>query len=158
MPVDDAGGRRLDLAVVLAADRPQAVQRLAERVHHPADQGRAHRHLEYAGGASHLVALPQLEVVTQDDRAEVVFLEIQGEAGHRFAGLGGRELQHLARHRGFEAVDTGRAVFHLEDGAHLLDIERTQVGSLDLPEKNVLQLAGSEDRISSHGIQSGRCL
>ena len=61
-----------------------------------------------------------------------------------FAGLGRRDLEHLAGHRLLEAVDAGDAVLHLEDGADFLDVELVEVGGFDLAEEDVLDLAGAE--------------
>ncbi len=49
-----------------------------------------------------------------------------------------------------QAVDAGDAVLHLEDGTHLLDIERMEISGLDLTEEDVLDLAGAERRLGSH--------
>ena len=64
-----------------------------------------------------------------------------------------RELEHLAGHRLLQAVDAGDAVLHLEDGADLLDVDRAEIGGLDLLEEDVLQFAGAEDRVSGHRSQ-----
>ena len=64
--------RRVDVA--------HAVDRTAERVDDAADDLRADRHLEHARGAADLVAFLELEVVAEDDGADVVLFEVQREA------------------------------------------------------------------------------
>ena len=65
--------RRVDVA--------QAVDRTAERVDHAADELGTDRHLEHARRAADLVAFLQLEVVAEDDGADVVLFEVQRERG-----------------------------------------------------------------------------
>jgi hypothetical protein len=60
-------------------DRAEAVDRAAERVDDAADQRRADRDLEHAGGATDFVAFLELEVVAQHDGADVVLFEVQRE-------------------------------------------------------------------------------
>ena len=51
-------------------------------------------------GAADLVAFLELEVVAEDDGADVVFFEVQREGGDVVAGLADeRDLEHLAGHR-----------------------------------------------------------
>ena len=45
------------------------------------------RHLEHAAGAADLVAFLELEVVAEDDGADVVFFEVERERGDLVAGL-----------------------------------------------------------------------
>ena len=65
----------------------------------------------------------------------------------------GGELEHLAGDRGLEAVDAGDAVAHLEHGADLVDVVRAEVRRLDLAEQDVLELAGTEGRVSGHEFE-----
>ena len=104
-------------------------------------------------GAADVVAFAEQEVVAEDDGADVVFFEVEGERGDDFAGLGGGDLEHLAGHRLLEAVDAGDAVANLEDGADFFDIEDVQIRGFDLAEEDVLDLAGSERGVSGHGSQ-----
>jgi hypothetical protein len=148
---DDARRRRLDLARHGRGDRAQAVDRTAQRIDHAAHQRGAHGHLEHARGAAHLVALLELEVVAEDDGADVVLLEVQRQRGDDLAGLLRGDLEHLAGHRLLQAVDAGDAVLRLDDGADVLDVELVQVSRLDLAEQDVLDLAGAEEGLGSHG-------
>ena len=62
-------------------DRAEPVHRPAERVDDPAEHRRPDRHLEQAAGAADLVAFLELEVVAEDDGADVVLFEVQRHAG-----------------------------------------------------------------------------
>src|ERR687891_195105 len=78
LALDDAGGVEFDRPVMVRPDPPFAVARPAERVDDTAEQGLAHRHLEHAAGAAHLVALLDRDVIAHDDRADHVLLEVEG--------------------------------------------------------------------------------
>ena len=67
----------------VGVDLALAVDRTAERVDDAADQLRTDRHLEHAAGAADLVALLELEVVAEDDGADVVLFEVERERGDR---------------------------------------------------------------------------
>ena len=69
------------LRVMLRVDVALAVDRAAERVDDAADELGADRHLEHAAGAADLVALLELEVVAEDDGADVVLFEVERERG-----------------------------------------------------------------------------
>src|SRR5215813_3238417 len=111
---DDA--RRLDVnaPTLLGIDRPLAVDRIAERVDHAAEQGLADGYLD--DGARALDRLPFLDlaVLAEDDDADVVDLEIERHPAHAVL-----ELDHLAGLDIVEAVDAGDAV---TDGEHLADL------------------------------------
>ena len=131
-------------------DRAQAVDRTAERVDDAADQ-------PWPTGTSSTrpvrrTSSPflQIEVVAEDDGADVVLLEVQREAADGLVGGRGPELEHLAGHRGGEAVDACDPVLHLEDGADLLDVGDGQVGGLDLAEQDVLEFAGAQCGLVGH--------
>ena len=108
----------------LRVDRALAVDRLAERVDHAADQLRADRHFENAAGALDGVAFGDVLVGAQHHRADRVALEVQREA-ERVA----RELEHLALHRVGQAVDAADAVGHRDDRALRADLGAPYPGS-----------------------------
>ena len=139
------------LRVIVVAIVAQAVDRTAERVDDAADQRGTDGHLEHARRAADLVAFLELEIVAEDDGADVVFFEVQREGGDLVAGLGRRDLEHLAGHRLLQPVDARDSVLHLEDRADFLDVELVEVGGLDLAEQDVLDLAGAERGFGCHG-------
>src|SRR5204863_85271 len=100
--------------------------------------------------ATHFIAFAQLEIVAENDCADVVFLEVQRESGDLLARRRDRELQHLAGHRGRETIDARNPVFDFQDGADLTNVDVREIRRLDLLEEEFLQLAGSQDGISGH--------
>ena len=89
---------------VFRVDRSLAVDRLAERVDHPAEQFRADRHIENAPGALDGVALRDVLVLAQNHRTDGVAFEVQGEAESIL-----REFEHLALHDVGQTVDADDA-------------------------------------------------
>ena len=59
---------------------PLLVDRLAQRIDHPADQGLADRHAQQLAGRRDRVAFLDLRVVAQDDDADGRFFEVQRDA------------------------------------------------------------------------------
>ena len=97
----------------LGRDRPLAVERIAERIDHAAEQALAHRHVHDRAGALDGLALLDLAVVAEDHDADVVGFEVERHAAHAVL-----ELDHLAGLNVVEAVDAGDAV---ADREHLAD-------------------------------------
>jgi hypothetical protein len=86
--------------------------RLAERVDDTAEQRGPTGPRARGRCVLTLVALLDLEVVAQDDRADVVLFEVEGHAERSV-----RELDHLVGHHVLEAVDARDPVTDLQDGA-----------------------------------------
>ena len=107
--------RRLDVDARLrfGLDRALAVDRLAERVDHAAEQRLADRHFDDGAGALDGLAFRDLAVGAEDHDADIVAFEIERHAAH--AAL---ELDHFAGLHIVEAVDAGDAV---TDRQHLPD-------------------------------------
>ena len=61
-------------------DRALAVERIAQRIDDAADHRLADRHLQQLAGGADLVALGDLEVVAEDDDADGVLFEVEGQA------------------------------------------------------------------------------
>ncbi len=95
-------------------DRALAVDRVAERIDHAAEQALADRHLDDGAGAFDGVAFLDVAVVAEDDDADIVHFEVERHA----AGAVG-ELDHFAGLDLVEAVDAGDAV---ADRQHLADL------------------------------------
>ena len=112
--IDDAGREALDWRELLGRNRPLAVQRLTERVHHAAEHFVADRHRDDAAGA--FDEIPFLDVLefAEQHRADAFLLEVQRDAEHAV-----RELEHLARHRVVDAVHARDAVANRDDAADL---------------------------------------
>src|SRR5205085_3879681 len=76
---DDSRRFRLDFAGVLGVDRPCVIERAAEWVDDATDELMSDGDFEHASSTANFVAFLELEIITEDDGADVVFLEIQGE-------------------------------------------------------------------------------
>ena len=148
------GALRLDLARRRGVDLAHAVDGPAQRIDRAADELRADRHLEHARRAANLVAFLELEVIAEDDRADVVLFEVEGEGGDVVARLRRRDLEHLAGHRFLETVDARDSVLDFENGSDLFDIELVQVSGFDLAEEDVLDFAGAECGVGGHTVWS----
>ncbi len=114
----DAGGDDFDRAAILGDDRALAVERIAERIDHAAQQLVADGNAQQAAGAADFVAFGDFQVVAQDDDADGVFFEVERQAD-RAVG----ELDHLLGHHAREAVDAGDAVADFEHAADFADVD-----------------------------------
>ena len=116
LAIDDARRDGLEAAELRGSDRPLAVDRLPQRVHHAAEQSLADGNLDDAPGFLDRITLANLRVVADDDGADRVLFEVQGEP-HDALG----ELQQLAHLTVRKTVHAGDAVADLEHGADVLD-------------------------------------
>ena len=115
-------------------DRALAVDGLAERVDHAADQRLAHRNRHDGAGAAHFLAFLDVLVFAQQHRAHLVFFQVHGDAGNAVA-----ELNQFARHHLVESVDARDAVADRHDGADFADVDGALV-VLDLVPQNACNL------------------
>src|ERR1700677_447519 len=108
--------RRLGIqgAALGALDRPLAVQRLAQRADHAAEERVADRHRQDLAGAADLLAFLHLGELTEDHDADLAHVQVQCQAADTVL-----ELEQLVRHGAREALDPSDAVAALDDGAHL---------------------------------------
>jgi hypothetical protein len=118
LALDHAGRHRLDVPELVRRDRALAVDRLAERVDHAADQGVADGDAGDVAGRIDRVAFLDLVVGAEQHRAHVVLFEVE----HHADDVAG-ELEQLAGHRVLEAPDAGDAVADGQHGADGLELE-----------------------------------
>ena len=114
---DHARGHFFDHVGHLGVDRAFAVDRLAQRVHHTANQLGADGHFQNTARALDSVAFGDVLVVTQNHRAHRVTLEVQRQA----EGVVGK-LQHLALHHIGQAVNAANTVGHRNHGALVANV------------------------------------
>ena len=138
LALHDAGGLELHRAGLGGVERALAVDGLAQRVDHPADERIADGHAHDLSGALGLVALLDELVVPQESDTHVAFLEVEDHA----ADVVGK-LEQLARHRVGEPVDAGDAVTDREHGARLLH-GQAGVVPLDLLSDDAADFVGSD--------------
>ncbi len=103
-------------------DGALAVEGLAERVDDAADHGRAGRDLHDPAGPLDDVALADEVAFAEEDHADVLLFEVQGQAED---ALG--ELEELVGHDPVEPVDAGDAVADRGDRADLADVDVLRV-------------------------------
>src|SRR5581483_9378297 len=140
LALGDARRPALDRHEMRRVDRALAVDRLGQGVDHPADEALAGRYRQHPARPLDRLAFADVEVVAEDDDADRVLLEVEGEAERPVL-----ELDHLRGHRLLEAVDPGDAVADLEDGPHLVDVE-VDVERLDLLADDGADLVGPDLR------------
>ena len=93
-------------------DGSLAVERVAQGVHHAAEQARADGDLEQAPRGLAGVSLAQAAGVADDDGADLVLFEVHGKA-HDAA----RKLDHFIEHGVAQPFDAGDAGADGRDGA-----------------------------------------
>src|SRR5712664_4182544 len=110
---NDAGRLDVDALAFRRLDRALAVDRIAERIDHAAEQTLADRSVDDGAGALDGLTFHDLAVGAEDHDADVVGLKVE-----RHAAGAVLELDHLAGLDVVEAVDAGDAI---ADGQHLSD-------------------------------------
>ena len=145
---DDAGRLDVDAAALGdVGDRTLAVDRVAERVDHAAQQAAADRHVDDLAQAADFVALADRLVLAEDHDADVVALEVERHALH----AGRRELDHLAGLHLVEAEHAGDAV---ADRQHLADVGDVgllaEVGDLGLQDGR--NFGGADVHLGSYAL------
>src|SRR5919109_1312859 len=96
---------------------PLAVERIAERVDHAAEQALADRHVDDLLGPLDRAAFLDVAIVAEDHDADIVVLEVQ-----RHAAGAVLELDHLAGLDLVEPIDPGDAVADRQHAANLGDL------------------------------------
>ena len=77
---NDAGRLDVDAGALFGLDRALAVDRLAERIDHAAEQALADRHLDDGAGALDRLAFLDLAVGAEDHDADIVVFEVERHA------------------------------------------------------------------------------
>ncbi len=116
LAVDNAGSNAFDLVAKFGDDRALPVERHSQRIDHAADQRLSHWRGHDRAGALDRIALFNEGVFAKQNRAHLVFFQVEGDAEDVV-----RELQHLAGHNFFEAVDARDSVADGDDRAHLIN-------------------------------------
>src|SRR6516164_2948449 len=98
-------------------DRSLAVERVAERIDDATNERVAHRHAQELAGGFDLIAFGELDIFAEDDDADGILFEVEGQT----ADAGACELEHLAGHGAAEPVNARDAVADLEHAADLAD-------------------------------------
>ena len=80
--IHDGRCRTFNRRACAGKHRPQAVERAAQRVNHPAQQAGAHDNVHHPPGALDLVARLQTRIVAQQHDANFSFIDIEGNAKH----------------------------------------------------------------------------
>src|SRR6186713_1458732 len=91
---DDVGRLQLEGTLVVSGDRPLVVDRTTEAVDDATEEAVAHRHREDAAGLLDRIALLDPGGLSEDDAADLGFLQVERDA-EQSSG----ELEELVRHR-----------------------------------------------------------
>ncbi len=118
LPEDHAGGDFFYRVKFVTANRALPVQGLAQRVHHAADQGIAHRHGHDPAGALNGITLLDVLVRPENNAPDVVFFQVQGHPQHA-AG----EFQQFHGHTFHQAIHTGDTVTYCENGTDISHLD-----------------------------------
>ena len=138
--------------VCVGGDRALAVDRLAERVDHPAEQGVADRDRQDPAGRLDELLLLELVDLAEDDRADGLLVEVEGQPERAVL-----ELEQLVDRGAGQAGDPGDAVADLDDAADLLgadlggvlgDVPPQRLGDLARRRSSALPSACSLARLS----------
>ena len=106
------------------ADGAEAVDGLAEGIDHAAEHGVPDRDVHDAAGGAALVTLLDVLDVAEEDRADLVAVEVLGEAVDVTPGERARELEKLSGHGALEARHVSDAVADLRHDGGLLLVDR----------------------------------
>jgi len=139
LPLDHRRRLDLELAQGGALDRAEAVERLAQRADHAAEERVADRHREHLPGPLDRLALFDLGELAQDDDADLAHVKVEREPADAVL-----ELEQLVGHGRGETLDPGNAVAALDDRADLFARGAGGLVFFDEPRKRVTDLIRSD--------------
>src|SRR3954453_560090 len=153
LPLHD--GRRLELQRPpgLGLDVAEAVDRIAQRVDHAAEEAVADGHREDLAGAPDLLALLDAAELAEDDDADLTDVQVQRQA--KGAVL---EAQQLVGHDAGQALHAGDPVAGLADPPDLLAGRGRGVVGLDEGVQGVPDLLGTDRQLRHGGLPCSLCL
>ena len=117
LAADHARRLELERSALGRLDRPEAVERVPERVDDAAEQAFPDGHAHDLAGPTDRLALAHVLPLAEERGADVVLLEVEGDAHDPVL-----ELEALEGDAVLEPVDAGDAVADLEDGADLREV------------------------------------
>ncbi len=137
------GRLRLQQAQLVALDGPLAVQRLAQRPDHAAQEGVADRHGQDLAGPLDLLALLDLVELAEDDHADLAHVQVERQAPDAVL-----EHEQLAGHGRGQALDPRDAIAALDDGAYLFPRGAFRLVLLDETRQRVPDLLRPDRQLS----------
>src|SRR6202050_2221636 len=143
LALDHRGRLRLQQAQFGALDRPLAVQRLAQRPDHAAQEGVADRDGQDLAGPLDLLALLDLVELAEDDHADLAHVQVERQAPDAVL-----EHEQLAGHGRGQALDPRDAVAALDDGAYLFPCRALRLILLDEARQRVPDLLRPDRQLS----------
>ena len=119
LTIDHAGSNLFNHVEFFGGNRALAVNRLAERVHHTADQSRTDGNGKDATGGLNRIAFGNVFVVAENNGTDGITFKVEREA----IGIAG-EFQHFALHHVVKTVHAANTVGHRNHGALGTEISR----------------------------------
>jgi hypothetical protein len=124
LPIDDARCQTLDRRTRKRGDRPSAVERLPEGVHHTSQERVSDRHGQDASSPPYGIAFLDVLARAEQDDPDTVLLEIEGQTVQSTW-----KLEHFARHGTGHAADPRDAVSDRNPRPHFRAIARHDVAA-----------------------------
>ena len=135
LPLHDRRRLHLEGAQRGVLDRAEAVERLAERADHAAEERVADGHRQHLAGPLDRLALLDAGELTEDNDTDLAHVEVQRDAADAVL-----ELEKLVRHGRGQALDARDAVAALDDRADLFARDAGGLVLFDEPRQRVADL------------------
>jgi hypothetical protein len=124
LPIDDARCQTLDWRTRKRGDRPSAVERLPEGVHHTPQERVSDRHGQNASSPTYGIAFLDVLALAEQHDADAVLFEVESQTVQSTW-----KLEHLAGNCTFHATDPRDAVPDRNHGPDFRAIERHDVAA-----------------------------